>query len=53
MNETGSGHSPYIDAYINNVSIIRYNDIKLVVNLLHISDILGNLMGGIQQRKIR
>jgi hypothetical protein len=29
MNETGSGHSPYIDTYINNFTIMTYyNDIQ-------------------------
>jgi len=28
MNETGSGHSPYIDTYTNNFTIIRCNYIQ-------------------------
>jgi len=52
MNEIGSGYSPYTDTYNNNFTMIRCNGIKHVVNLLHDSDLLGNRMGGIQQRKI-
>ena len=39
--------------YTNNCTIIRYNDIQRVANLLHVSASFGHIHGGIQQISIQ